>query len=269
MEAPAIHCDLCGCETAVWARARILGKYDIVYRRCPSCGFVRTETPYWLEEAYSEAISRSDLGLVWRNLYYAKRTKYILSLFFRDPLGKYVDYGGGYGLFTRLMRDSGFDYYHYDKFCRNLFAEKFEAVPGRRKFSLLTAFEVFEHMSNPLEEIDRMFSWSDHILFSTELIGMDPPQPSDWWYFCLETGQHVSFYTRRSLGVIADRFGKHLYTNGRNLHLMTAKKIRWPQFLIFPKDKWVERYCFLAKSSPLFARDYETVTGKGMSQGIG
>ena len=35
--------------------------------KCPKCGYVQTETPYWLEQAYVHAINRSDTGLLRRN----------------------------------------------------------------------------------------------------------------------------------------------------------------------------------------------------------
>ncbi len=40
-----------------------------------------------------------------------------------DP---FLDYAGGYGVFTRLMRDIGFDFYWHDPYTQNLFANGFE-----------------------------------------------------------------------------------------------------------------------------------------------
>jgi hypothetical protein len=47
---------------------------------------------------------------------------------------------------------------------------------------------------------------------------------NDWWYFAPETGQHISFYTKKSLLMIAKQFGLNLYTNRCDLHLLTTKK---------------------------------------------
>jgi hypothetical protein len=56
-----------------------------------------------------------DTGIMQRNLYLSKITAFILLLFF-DCRKKFLDYAGGYGVFVRLMRDYGFDFYWYDKY---------------------------------------------------------------------------------------------------------------------------------------------------------
>jgi hypothetical protein len=49
-----------------------------------------------------------------RNINLSKMVATILLLFF-DFRRKFLDYAGGYGVFVRLMRDIGFDFYWYDK----------------------------------------------------------------------------------------------------------------------------------------------------------
>ncbi|MBJ6727029.1 class I SAM-dependent methyltransferase [Geomesophilobacter sediminis] len=220
-----MSCPLCQSPLSPFAKALVLKKYQVNYYRCDGCGFVQTEPPYWLPEAYSEAINRNDIGLVGRNLRLAKATRAIISSFF-DGNGKFVDYGGGYGLFVRLMRDAGFDFYRHDKYCANLFAPDFEADPtSGQQYELLCAFEVFEHLADPLEEIDRMLSHSDNILFTTEILPPGPPQPDQWWYYIPDYGQHISFYTMDALSKIAQRFGLHLCSDGRSLHLFSRRRI--------------------------------------------
>jgi len=51
----------------------------------------------------------------------------------------------------------------------------------------------------------------------------------DWWYFAPENGQHVSFYTKKALLVIAKSLNCRLYSNNKNLHLLTKRN-----FLINP-----------------------------------
>jgi len=48
-----------------------------------------------------------------RNISSSKITAVILFFLFKK-FGKFLDFGGGYGIFTRLMRDIGFDFYWYD-----------------------------------------------------------------------------------------------------------------------------------------------------------
>ncbi|MDB5109105.1 MAG: glycosyl transferase group 1, partial [Mucilaginibacter sp.] len=116
---------LTGGDTTLLFTTQILNKYTIKYYRCTQTGFIQTEQPYWLEEAYSSAITKLDIGLPYRNI---NLSDTISKLLVRDFNYKsnFLDYAGGYGLFTRLMRDKGFNFYNTDKFCKNLFAEYFD-----------------------------------------------------------------------------------------------------------------------------------------------
>ncbi|MFA6275470.1 MAG: class I SAM-dependent methyltransferase [Pedobacter sp.] len=240
-----------GGATIVLFKVKILNKYEITYFKCVETGFIQTEEPYWLEEAYSSAITKLDIGLVYRNENLRGKLLKILSKHF-DKNGKYLDYAGGYGLFTRLMRDQGYDFYHTDIYCKNIFAEYFDLsnLPSNTKFELLTAFEVFEHLPNPLTEIEAMMKHSDSIFFSTELVPQMPLNSSDdWWYFIPETGQHLAFYTEKSLAFIAEKFGFNFYTDGASIHLFTKKtfsedpfKIKRDPFLIRKMRKMVKKF---------------------------
>lgn len=214
-------CKICSSGAGAFSKAEILNKYSIQYFKCPECGFIRTEEPYWLEEAYSEVINRSDIGLLARNLDLSKITKAVLKFVFK-PGGKYIDYGAGYGVFVRLMRDCGFDFYWTDKYSDNLFAKDFEA-DLTQKYEVLTAYEVFEHLVNPLEELETMLKYSDNILFSTFLVPASNPKPGEWWYYATDHGQHIALYSRKSLEVLAGKFNLNFYTNGKNIHLFSKK----------------------------------------------
>lgn len=101
---------------------------------------------------------------------------------------------------------------------------------------LLTAVEVFEHFENPLKEIENLFKISDNIFFTQTTIPDNIPQANDWWYFACETGQHISFYTNKTLDLIAEKFSKkHLYYN--EIHLFTNKNISLSSFKKIIKNK--------------------------------
>jgi len=210
-------------------KATVLGKYTIEYYRCDTTGFIHTESPYWLNEAYTDAITSLDVGLVRRNIEHATRTIDLIKKL-KLPADHLVDFGGGYGMFTRLMRDAGYPFLHFDPSCKNLFAAGFESDFGHDEHvarqDLLTAWEVLEHLPNPIESIRQMTGKSDRVLFSTILV---PDRPlhdvTDWWYFTPETGQHISFYTIDSLRYIAKKLGVHLYTDGTSLHLFTHRPL--------------------------------------------
>ncbi|MFC5413007.1 class I SAM-dependent methyltransferase [Larkinella bovis] len=219
-------CHICDTPSNESFLVKVLFKYDVTYYRCRECGFIQTETPYWLPEAYESAITSLDLGLVSRNLLWAPTVEAIIRKWFR-PEGPFLDYGGGYGLFVRIMRDRGFPFIRQDQYCENLFAKHFDITdqPENQTYELVTAFEVFEHLPDPVGTIEQMLQAGKSILFSTKLLPDPNVTPETWWYFIPETGQHVSLYSLDSLRRLAQRFRLQLYSDGRDLHLMTAKDI--------------------------------------------
>jgi hypothetical protein len=220
-----VRCRLCNRNScSEFATATVLGKYPVRYWRCEECGFVQTEEPYWLSEAYSTAITSIDLGPVNRSITLAEKTKALIVTFF-DGHGRFLDYGGGYGIFVRRMRDIGFDFGYYDRYCENLFAKGFEVdLECAARFELVTAFEVLEHMQEPLLEIEKLLSISDSLFFTTEVLPPRYPKPTEWWYYDLEHGQHISFFSRKSLELVAARLGIGYYWRGP-LHLLTRRRI--------------------------------------------
>jgi hypothetical protein len=178
---------------------------------------------FWIQEAYESAITDLDIGLVSRNIYYADIVAKVISKYF-EASGKFLDYGGGYGMFVRLMRDKGFDFYRYDIYCQNLFAKYFDYkdLPANQKFNILTAFEVFEHLDNPVAEVEKMLSFSDNIVFSTELQPNQNVTPENWWYFIPETGQHIALYSAESLKILASRFNLNFHSYG-SFHIFNSR----------------------------------------------
>lgn len=230
-----------GGNTTLLFEARVLNKHLVKYYRCNDTGFIQTENPYWLEEAYSSAITKLDVGLIYRNIHLSDTVSKLLVKDFNKE-GIFLDYAGGYGMFTRLMRDKGFNFYNTDKFCQNLFAEYFDLsdLPADTHFELVTTFEVFEHLNNPIEEIKQMLKFSDNLLFSTELQPGKITSVNDWSYFSTETGQHIAFYNEASLKSIAEQLGYNFYTDGKFLHLFS--KINFSHNPLTPaKDSFLLR----------------------------
>ena len=215
-------CKICKKTCHPLFNSTVLEKYQVSYFQCQSCKFIQTEKPYWLDEAYSSAIGRLDIGLLYRNSEFCQILPSILDKF-TTTKDSYLDYGGGYGVFVRMMRDRGYDFYLYDKYCENLFADFFNLSDyGSKRFAALTAFEVFEHLVDPIQEIFKMFEFSDVIIFSTEIQpDINFKSDQDWWYFVPFGGQHVALYTVNSLKQIASLFECKLYTNSQNLHVLS------------------------------------------------
>jgi hypothetical protein len=244
--------------------AIVLSKYHVSYYKCPACEFIQTEHPYWLEEAYSAAISDFDIGPVDRAIKGSRLASAVINAFF-DPNETFIDWGGGYGVFTRLMRDIGYDFRWQDRYCENLFAKQFVAE-SQISYGMLTAFEVFEHLVDPLDEIGTMLSHSENILFTTLLTPEKITEASDWWYFAPDTGQHISLYSNRAIREVAAKFGMNLYSDGRLLHLMTRSRISSMAFRVVVGDGKLARLVRFAlrrrsRRTSLLEDDFRRITG--------
>jgi len=258
----SVNCKICSQSSIPFAKALLLGKYEVQYFRCSRCGFIQTEDPYWISEAYSDPVALNDIGLVHRNIRLSAVTKAMIFLFFQKR-GKFIDYGGGYGLFVRLMRDGGFDFYWTDDYCPNLFAQGFTISDlALGQFELLTAFEVFEHFIDPLAQIKQLMGFSRNILFSTVFIPSPTPFPDDWWYYAVEHGQHVSLFSRDSLQYIAQELNLNYYTNGKSLHSLTEKKLASPLFRLISNPRVAVLISSFVRQPSLLKHDYFKLTGK-------
>lgn len=216
-------CAICGNSTQPAFSTITLKKYTFDAMICPHCGFLQAANPHWLNEAYSEAIAACDTGLVARNLSLAATlSPLFFHLFGTD--GRHVDFAGGTGLFVRLMRDIGYDFYWRDPYCTNVHARGFEFQRGHG-YLAVTAFEVLEHVVDPMEFVLSVFqdTGAEVLFFTTELFSGAPPKPDEWWYYAFDAGQHISFYQAKTLEIIADRLGmKFVSYNGIHVFCKTS-----------------------------------------------
>lgn len=216
-----LQCTVCGLEAVFHFEQKVMGRHTAQYFHCPHCSCIFVPQPHWLPEAYEQALNVFDTGAVSRNLWLARITAAILYMHC-GPRQQYLDYAAGYGLFVRLMRDVGFDYFWADPHASNLFARGFEHQQGTR-YAAVTAFEVLEHLTDPVVDMGRLAEITDTVIVSTELWSDQPPTATEWWYYGFEHGQHVMFYSRRTLEVLAARHGYRLISDGRSLHVFTRR----------------------------------------------
>ena len=232
-----MNCCICDCPMHYAFSCTLLGRYHVAYYQCPGCGLFKTEEPYWLEEAYKSAIADADTGLLVRNLLNQQRAAVVLQHLFKGK-GRFLDLGGGYGVFTRLMRDAGFDCYTTDKYCPNLMAKGFEPSPGFKADGLF-AFEVFEHIPDPRHYLEKMFAryGCRTLIFSTELYA-NPVPSADWWYLAKEGGQHITFYSARTLEALARVSNCRYVAMGCDFHMITDRSLSRLDIKVLG-DNWI------------------------------
>jgi len=218
-----MNCSICDSATEYLFNAKMLDKYDVKYFFCRNCCHIQTEKAYWVDEAYNSPITANDAGIMGRNINFANRVAPILWWGF-DKNGIYLDWAGGYGIFVRMMRDIGFDFCWSDPYTDNLFAKKIE-FDDSKPVELITCFEVFEHLEDPIEQLEKLLAISDNILISTEVFDAKKiPQLDQWHYYGPQHGQHVSFFSIETLRYIASKYDLNLISNGFNLHLLSKRK---------------------------------------------
>jgi len=224
-------CRLCsGSDLIEIGIRQLLKRHSVRYFECKRCGYRQAEKPWWLDEAYANPINSCDTGVLQRTLACSRFTKALVILTGGQAEKKFLDFGGGYGIFVRHMRDCGLDFRWADHYCRNLLAAGFDSGPEEQGFAIATCFEVMEHLEFPLLTMKNLLVRADAVFFSTELA---PESLDDFWawpYIGSEHGQHIGFMSSRTLRWMACDLKVHLRTNGRNLHLFSKNRVsgwRW------------------------------------------
>lgn len=222
MSADSIKCRVCGYASSKAFDGELLGR-TVAYYDCSCCGYVQTEQPVWLAEAYESSINLSDTGILQRNI--RNSNIVLVTLWFLKHLkSRVVDCAGGYGILVRLLRDAGVDAYWHDPYTKNLLAQGFEYKDGGA-VALVTAFEAFEHFVDPQKELDHLLTIAPNVLISTELIPEPAPVQDDWWYYGKEHGQHIGFFRLKTLQKMAEARGLRLVSDGRSFHMFTRESV--------------------------------------------
>lgn len=194
-------CRLCGGAVTFRFHATIMASRRIGYFECSSCGSLQTENPTWLDQAYSLHLGLLDCGAVQRNLDNAAACLLVARLWsLRDAL----DYGGGDGMLTRLLRDYGVNCFVSDKYAAPTYAQAFQR-PDFSRVEMLSSFEVFEHFADPARQFDELFAMAPTLLLAST--GLYSGQGERWPYLSLNSGRHVFFYSTAAIQIIARKYG--------------------------------------------------------------
>lgn len=193
-------CRLCEGNIHHKFNLKVLDKFDVDYFQCSCCDSLLTEEPYWLELAYDNNITSTDVGIVQRNIENFVNVYFLAKIL---NIKNIVDFGGGDGLLCRMLRDYGLNCYLEDKFSSPTYAQKFTS-PDFITPDLICGFEVVEHLISPLYDLKNLFQKKvKFLIFSTVIYDN---QSQDWWYLSAHTGQHIFFYSKKALYYIGRRF---------------------------------------------------------------
>lgn len=222
------QCRCCMGKMSYFSTAKILD-FIAIYSICSKCSSIQVDNPVWIERAHSKAISNLDTGLVSRSL---SASRIIATLLFLE--GKKgstgIDWGGGTGLLTRLLRDQGFRMLSYDRYSKAEHAIGFESTQLQLKepATFMTSIECFEHLVSPIDAYKTISQNKQYFIFTTNVVSTPPPDPAtrSWWYYVPESGQHITFISRDGMEEFRKILGFNHYVAFGDIHVMSRFKLR-------------------------------------------
>lgn len=219
-------CRLCDGVLSHRFNLNVLQKYNVRYFECEECHSLQTENPYWLEEAYkNNNLSNLDTGAAQRNIHNLAACYSISKLF---NVKNAIDIGGGDGLLCRLLRDYDINCYVKDKYKTPTYAQGFTEQDFTTP-DLVIAFEVFEHYRNPQTDLIDLFQYDSRVILVSTVLYKKERQ--DWWYLAPESGQHVFFYSKQAVELIARKYDYQTVISGgfilflKKENFSTAKRV--------------------------------------------
>jgi hypothetical protein len=213
-----------------------LAGIPIYYALCDNCGFCfAPEFMGWDLNRFEEMIYNdeyADVDPEYMEVRPRANAASLISIFGdRTHSIRHLDYGGGNGLLTKILTESGWQSTSYDPFVdRDIIVEQL----GR--FDLITAFEVFEHVPDVkglMSNLCSLLSFNGLVLFSTLLSDkyIRPNQRINWWYASPRNG-HISLFSKTSLAVLAEKNGLKFASFSEGLHVFCKVIPPWAAHII-------------------------------------
>ena len=211
-------CPICKSSANGLFIVTIQGENHAELNSCSKCEFAFYPNQNWISDSFSDELNSLDVGATDRTFIAADYLSVVLKSQ-KVSNGKYLDYGGGYGLLARIMRDRGFNFENYDPFARQIFptSGRYVENPLGQRYDAVTLIEVALHFEDPVEEFKKLLELSDFVFFTAVLT--DEKLDSDWWYLSLETGQHIALFSKKTLTTLAEVLEVNVTTDGRFFHI--------------------------------------------------
>jgi len=234
-----LKCRLCDGKTESLFTLRNMHRYDVRYYLCSCCNSLQTENPFWLDEAYSDPVRYTDTFAAQRALSMPRLTLFVAWILGIPSSSNVLDWGGGDGLTTRILRDLGFAAHCHDKYAANTYAGGFN-FDEATQYDIVTCFEVLEHMVNPRIELGELLARRPRMVFLSTCFYSG--QDESWTYLAPYSGRHIFFYTVEALASFAESRGyDYILTNNLIVFSSTPiSKLRKLaiRFILSQKGKW-------------------------------
>lgn len=149
----------------------------------------------------------------------------------QGPKLRHLDFGGGGGLLSQVLRAANWQSTSFDPF-----VDKGVAPGTLGRFDLITAFEVFEHVPDAnelIKTLSALLAPDGVVLFSTLVSdgNLVPGQPLTWWYASPRNG-HISLFSRKSLLLLGAKEGFNVGSFTEGFHAYWKHVPAWASHLI-------------------------------------
>lgn len=195
-----------------------------IYHRCRDCGFIFTAdfdqytSKDWATQIYNDEYVVVDPD--YRERRPLLTCTMIESQFSRnETIG--LDFGAGSGLMAKTLRNRGWLYDAYDPFGEvNMSSER------RQMYNVCSAFEVFEHLVDPISEMKDLLAMCSPdklalVIGTNASDGVVSEQSRlSWWYAAPRNG-HISLFSKEALRRMAQRFELNYASFGSSTHFLT------------------------------------------------
>jgi 2-polyprenyl-6-hydroxyphenyl methylase/3-demethylubiquinone-9 3-methyltransferase len=195
----------------------------VYYHRCSACGFIFTAAfDAWTHRQFAEHIYNDGYVLVDPDYPTDRPQTNAVSLGDHLLAGqqslRILDYGGGSGMLTELLKKRGFS----NTFSYDPIIPEYAARP-EGLFDCIVSFEVLEHSPDPratLNDIVSMLKTPGIVLLSTLL---QPPEIDQygvrWWYVAPRNG-HISIFSRPAMNKLSESLKMTFGSFNENWHVL-------------------------------------------------
>lgn len=202
------------------------------YHICTQCKFTFAPTMYlWTDKEFSTRIYNEEYIKVdpeFKDDRPNRVSKDLISAFPTCASIRHLDYGGGSGTLSRILKLNNWTSTYYDPFFMECI---YHTNKQGYKYNLITAIEVFEHTKDPqklMKDISSMLSSSGLLILTTLL--SDRNLSINWNYIAPRNG-HISIFSQQSLRLLAKQYNLNFISLSENIHVMWKKVPKWAEHL--------------------------------------
>jgi len=192
----------------------------IYYHRCEHCASIFTRAfDAWTKQDFQAHIYNEDYVLVdpeYTGARAMRAAHVVCQNFSPNNNLKILDFGGGNGGLSAILREKGFQIESWDPMSNDL-------APATKQFDLVLSIEVLEHSPTPIETMSLMLSYlkpTGTLLFTTLTFPENEPNLISHSYFAPRNG-HITIYTKSALQHLLSIFGYQVQHLSENWHYAT------------------------------------------------